>query len=68
MNPITVFLLASLTIGLWDFWLIGIEAGAGPLDEKNETGSISLKILPNPTLSDCTPLTNDIEMLCPLFR
>ena len=30
MNPITVFQLASWTIGLWDYWLVGIEAGAGP--------------------------------------
>ena len=31
MNPITVFQLASWTIGLWDYWLVGIEAGAGPI-------------------------------------
>ena len=30
MNPITGFQLASWTIGLWDYWLVGIEAGAGP--------------------------------------
>ena len=30
MIPITVFQLASWTIGLWDYWLVGIEAGAGP--------------------------------------
>ena len=31
MNPITVFQLASWTIGLWDYWFVGIEAGAGPI-------------------------------------
>ena len=31
MNPITGFQLASWTIGLWDYWLVGIEAGAGPI-------------------------------------
>ena len=31
MNPITVFQLASWTIGLWDNWIVGIEAGAGPI-------------------------------------
>ena len=34
MNPITVFQLASWTIGLWDYWLVGIEAGAGPISHK----------------------------------
>ena len=31
MNLITVFQIASWTIGLWDYWLVGIEAGAGPI-------------------------------------
>ena len=36
MNPITVFQLASWTIGLWDYWLVGIEAGAGPIEGCND--------------------------------
>ena len=40
MNPITVFQLASWTIGLWDYWLVGIEAGAGPIWQKDKKFSV----------------------------